>query len=41
MEHVRDSAAFAVADLAPWLDAPGRLVLVRRLVREGLLRIMR
>jgi hypothetical protein len=28
---------FAVGDLAPHLDAPGRLVLVQRLVREGLL----
>jgi hypothetical protein len=26
-----------VGDLAPHLDGPGRLVLVRRLIREGLL----
>jgi len=30
---------FRVADLAPWLDDESRLVLSRRLVREGLLRI--
>ncbi len=41
MEHVRGTDSFAVSDLAPWLDASGRLVLVRRLVREGLLRIVR
>jgi hypothetical protein len=29
------------ADLADWLDAPGRLVLARRLVREGLLTVAR
>ncbi|RYU11030.1 cupin domain-containing protein [Nocardioides iriomotensis] len=40
MEHVRDTPAFAVADLEPWLDASSRLVVVRRLVREGLLRIV-
>ena len=40
MEHVRDTPAFAVADLEPGLDASSRLVVVRRLVREGLLRIV-
>lgn len=39
MEHVRDHDRFRVADLAPWLDPGSRLVLARRLVREGLLRI--
>jgi mannose-6-phosphate isomerase-like protein (cupin superfamily) len=41
MVFVRDNASFRVADLAPWLDAESRLVVVRRLVREGLLRISR
>jgi lysine-specific demethylase/histidyl-hydroxylase NO66 len=40
MEHVRDTPAFTVADLEPWLDASSRLVVVRRLVLEGLLRIV-
>ena len=40
MEHVRDTPAFTVADLEPWLDASSRLVVVSRLVREGLLRIV-
>ncbi|QNN52407.1 cupin domain-containing protein [Nocardioides mesophilus] len=39
MEFVRDHPSFAVADLAPFLDEASRLVVVRRLVREGLLRI--
>ena len=39
MAFVGDRALFRVADLAPWLDAESRLVLTRRLVREGLLRI--
>jgi lysine-specific demethylase/histidyl-hydroxylase NO66 len=39
LELVRDRAAFQVAELEPWLDAESRLVVVRRLVREGLLRI--
>jgi lysine-specific demethylase/histidyl-hydroxylase NO66 len=39
MEHVRDHGSFRVGDLAPWLDGPSRVVVVRRLVREGLLRI--
>jgi mannose-6-phosphate isomerase-like protein (cupin superfamily) len=33
----RDS--FVVGELAPWLDQAGRLVLARRLVREGLLTV--
>jgi bifunctional lysine-specific demethylase and histidyl-hydroxylase NO66 len=41
LEFVRDHASFTVGDLAPWLDAGSRLVVVRRLVREGLLRIAR
>jgi lysine-specific demethylase/histidyl-hydroxylase NO66 len=40
MTYVRDHESFRVADLAPWLDAESRLVVTRRLVREGLLRIM-
>lgn len=39
MEFVRDNASFRVGELAPWLDAESRLVVARRLVREGLLRI--
>ena len=31
------AAEVAVGDLSPYLDERGRLVLVRRLVREGLL----
>ncbi len=41
MEFVRDQSAFRVADLGRWLDEESRLVVVRRLVREGLLRIVR
>lgn len=40
MEHVRDTASFRVGALAPWLDRESRRVLARRLVREGLLRIV-
>jgi bifunctional lysine-specific demethylase and histidyl-hydroxylase NO66 len=39
MEFVRDHRSFRVGELAPWLDEQSRLVLTRRLVREGLLRI--
>jgi bifunctional lysine-specific demethylase and histidyl-hydroxylase NO66 len=39
MEFVRDNPSFRVGELAPWLDAESRLVVARRLVREGLLRI--
>ncbi|HEY0774471.1 MAG TPA: cupin domain-containing protein [Nocardioidaceae bacterium] len=39
MEFVRDNTSFRVGELAPWLDAESRLVVARRLVREGLLRI--
>lgn len=41
MQFVHDRHSFAVGDLAPWLDPASRLVVVRRLVREGLLRIDR
>ena len=41
MEFVRDHGAFRVGDLAPWLDEESRLVVTRRLLREGLLRINR
>jgi mannose-6-phosphate isomerase-like protein (cupin superfamily) len=39
MEFVRDHPTFAVGELAQWLDPESRLVVARRLVREGLLRI--
>ncbi len=39
MELVRDSEVLRPADLSPWLDEQSRLVVARRLVREGLLRI--
>jgi hypothetical protein len=39
LELVRDRGSFRVAELEPWLDPESRLVVVRRLVREGLLRI--
>lgn len=39
MAFVRDHDRFRVGELAPWLDEASRLVVTRRLVREGLLRI--
>jgi len=39
MEFVRDQDSFRLQELAPWLDPQSRLVVARRLVREGLLRI--
>jgi hypothetical protein len=39
MTFVRDATAFRVDELSPWLDPRSRLVVARRLVREGLLRI--
>ncbi len=39
LEYVAAHDAFVVGDLSPWLDPESRLVLTRRLVREGLLRI--
>ena len=39
MVFVRDHLAFRVAELTPWLDPASRIVVARRLVREGLLRI--
>jgi translation initiation factor RLI1 len=39
MTFVRDARSFRVDELSPWLDAESRLVVARRLVREGLLRI--
>ncbi|HET7398611.1 MAG TPA: cupin domain-containing protein [Intrasporangium sp.] len=39
MTFVRDHQRFRVGDLSAWLDGASRLVLARRLVREGLLRI--
>lgn len=40
LEEVRARPELTPADLAPHLDATGRLVLCRRLVREGLLEIV-
>ena len=37
LQHVLEHHTFSVGDLAPHLDPNGRLVLVRRLIREGLL----
>ena len=39
LELVRDRGTFTVGELSPWLDAASRLVVARRLVREGLLRV--
>jgi hypothetical protein len=39
MEFVRSRPSFRVGELAAWLDPASRLVVARRLVREGLLRI--
>ncbi len=39
MAFVRDHPQLRVGDLAPWLDEESRRVVVRRLIREGLLRI--
>lgn len=39
LRHVCAQDRFRPADLAPWLDPQSRLVLARRLVREGLLRV--
>ena len=39
MEFVRDAGSFRIEELSPWLDETSRLVVTRRLVREGLLRI--
>jgi hypothetical protein len=41
MAFVRDHDRFRGSDLSTWLDPQSRLVVVRRLVREGLLRIVR
>ncbi|MGZ5403272.1 MAG: cupin domain-containing protein [Nocardioides sp.] len=41
LEQVRDHGELAPADLAAHLDEPSRLVLCRRLVREGLLEVVR
>jgi len=40
MRAVGEAERFAVADLSPHLDRESRLVLVRRLIREGLLEIV-
>lgn len=39
VEHICASSTLRPRDLAPWLDAESRLVLTRRLVREGLLQV--
>jgi hypothetical protein len=40
LEFIAAHDAFRVGDLEPWLDPQSRLVVTRRLVREGLLRIV-
>jgi len=40
MRAVAECDVFTVRDLEPYLDGEGRLVLVRRLVREGLLEVL-
>jgi bifunctional lysine-specific demethylase and histidyl-hydroxylase NO66 len=40
LEHIRTHPELRAADLAPWLDATSRSVLVRRLVVEGLLEVV-
>ncbi len=40
MEFVRQHESFTVRQLEPWLDPQSRLVVARRLGREGLLRIV-
>ena len=37
VSHILTHPSFPVSDLSPFLDASGRLVLIRRLIREGLL----
>ncbi len=37
--HIRDQQRLRPGQLAPWLDEPSRLVLTRRLVREGMLQV--
>ena len=37
MQLVAEGSDFRVKDLSPWLDADSRLVLARRLIREGVL----
>jgi hypothetical protein len=39
MSWLREQDRFSPADLGPWLDPTSRLVLCRRLVREGLLQV--
>ncbi len=39
LEHIRDRPSVRPRDLARWLDPQSRVVLVRRLVREGLLQV--
>jgi bifunctional lysine-specific demethylase and histidyl-hydroxylase NO66 len=39
MRVVASRDSFVLGELAPWLDQEGRLVLARRLVREGLLTV--
>jgi bifunctional lysine-specific demethylase and histidyl-hydroxylase NO66 len=40
LRAIREAEQFEVVDLAPFLDEGSRLVLVRRLVREGLLEVV-
>ncbi len=40
LETIVNTGDFVVADLAGMLDGPSRLVLVRRLIREGLIEMV-
>ena len=40
MQSVLDHEQLPVSQLAPYLDEPGRIVLVRRLIVEGLLEVV-
>jgi hypothetical protein len=40
LEYVAAHDSFRVGDLEPWLDPQSRLVVAKRLVREGLLRVV-
>jgi hypothetical protein len=40
LTFIRDHPEWRIRELAPWLDEQSRLVVTRRLVREGLLRVV-
>jgi hypothetical protein len=39
IEHIVSLERLGVDELSPYLDEPGRMVLVRRLIMEGLLEV--